>query len=110
MARLCGFGQLLVTDTISHAVVVACQVVLGRSHRVARGIIEYDDVAQFYLSQSFHAAIVPMGILQVTLATEDGQRVLGQGHCQRRLRNAGSVTEFRHEEVVAREQGFLEGG
>ena len=49
-----------------------------------------------------------MGPLDITLTLHDGQRVLRQWHCQRCLRNTGTVADFRYEQVVTRQQRFLQ--
>ena len=38
---------------------------------VARWVVEHHDVIQFYLSQSFYPAVVPMRPVQVTLGVDE---------------------------------------
>lgn len=80
----------------------------GRTEGIACREVEYYDIIQLHLAQTLHTAIVPMGPLDITLTFHNGQRVLRQRHCQRCLRNTGTVADFRYEQVVTRQQRFLQ--
>ena len=49
-----------------------------------------------------------MGPVEIALALHHGQSVLGQRHRQRGLRDTGSVGDFRHKQIVTRQQRFLQ--
>ena len=96
------------TGGVNQLIVIHCLEVGG--HRIARGIVEHHDVSGLHLPEAFDAPVVPFRPFDVALATAqpNGQIVLGEGHRQRRLRNARAVAQFRHEQIVARQEGFLQ--
>ena len=98
----------LVAERIAHQIVVGCLILRVGADGVAGRIVEHHDVVQFHLAKAFHAAIVPLRPLDIRLAVEQRQRVLCQRHGQRSLRYSRSVAHLRHEQVVAREQRFLQ--
>ena len=88
--------------------IVGCLILRVGADGVAGRIVEHHDVVQFYITKTFHTTIVPMGPLDVRLRTDEGQRVLRERHGKRCLRDARTIADLRHEEVVARQQRFLE--
>ena len=97
----------LLARVIDQAIILRLVGNFGEN-RVACGVVEHHDVVQFDLSESLHAAIVPMRPGNIRFRADERQRVLRERHCQRRLRDARAVTDFRHEEIVAREQRFFQ--
>ena len=91
---------------IDHSVIVLLR--MFRSDGVARRIIEYQDVAELHFAQSAHASVVPMRPFKIAARASDRHGVLRQRHGERRLRDARSVGEFGNEEIVARQQCFLQ--
>ena len=91
---------------IDHSVIVLLR--MFRSDGVARRIIEDHNVAELHFAQSLHASVVPMRPFKIAARTSDRHGVLRQRHGERRLRDARSVGEFGNEEIVARQQCFLQ--
>ena len=98
----------LVSDGITHLIIVVCLILGGRTEGIACREVEYDDIIQLDVAQSLHTAIVPMGPFDITLTFYDGQRMLCQRHRQRRLWNTWTVTDFRYKQIITRQQRFLQ--
>ena len=98
----------LVTYLVAHLVEVVCLIAQVTADGVASGIVEYHDVVELYFPQTFHATIVPMRPFNVRLALEYGQSMLRQRHGQRCLRDARTVADLRHKQVVTRQQRLLQ--
>ena len=98
----------LITNAVAHLVIVVCLILRGRTERVASREVEHHDIIQLYLAQTLHTTIVPVGPIEIALALHHRQRMLGQWHRQRCLRDTRSIGYFRHKEVVACQQRFLQ--
>ena len=97
----------LIANAIAHLVIVIRLILRSRAKGIASREVEHYDVVQFYLTQSLHTTVVPMGPLDKAFTLHHRQRVLGQRHRQRGLGDTRSIANLRHEEIVARQQRFL---
>lgn len=110
LARQAVHVDLLRIDALPFAVGQAVEVGLLEvgGHGVARGEVEHHDVVQLHPSEARHALVLPLRPLDVRLAVEDGQCVLGQRHGERRVGHARSVAHLAHVEEIAHKQRFLQ--
>ena len=78
------------------------------TNRITSGIVEHHDIVEFHLTQSRHTTVFPVRPFNIRLQIANGQRMLRQGHSQRRLRNTRAVAHLTHKEVITREQRLLQ--
>ena len=93
-------------EAVDHRVVLGGIALFGED-AVAGRIVEHHNVIKLHMAQALHAAIVPVGPGDVAVGIDYGQRVLGERHGERGLRDAGAIAHLAHKEIVAREQTLL---
>ena len=96
--------EYLLTKAVAHLVVVLRLPAGLRHHCIACRVVKHHDVVELYLAQSWRTTIVPLRPLDVRLDIAHWQRMLGEGHSKRSLRNAWTVAHLRNEKVIACEQ------
>ena len=99
--------QKALTDGVNRLIIVLCLILVARHDGVAGGEVEHYHVVEPYISQSFHAPIVPVGPLYVALAIQYGKGVLREWHGERGLRDARTIAQLAHTKVVTGEKRLL---
>ena len=102
------FLKNLLTNAVTRRAEVG--VCCFEANGVACGEVEHNNVIELHISESLHAAVLPLRKVGVTLSTakEGGHRVLRKRHRQWRARNGRTVTQLTHTEVVAHKHGLFQ--
>ncbi len=107
VSHLHGFGiQHILPAHFAHQIVIALVAFPGSTHRVAHRVVEHNGIIAFHLAQPTVAVVRHFRPFKIRLhlSVGEGQYIMHQRHTKGRHRHTGSVSQLRHQQIVARQQ------